>query len=170
MMKYPFFLLIVLIFSGILYSQTDDIQLGSLNQFSQAQGGLFDYSDPAALNIRVSVWGFAKYPGRYIIPNYTSVTDLLSLAGGPTDDADLEDLRIFRVKEDSSYSMISFNYNDLLWNKEIKAITFPPQLQAGDILLVPGSPRLYFKDYFQISLSVFSALISLAILVLNIAK
>lgn len=170
MMKYLFFLLFVLSFNSIIYSQTDDVQLGSLNQFSQAQGGLFDYSDPGALNIRVSVWGFAKYPGRYIIPNYSSVTDLLSLAGGPTDDADLEDLRIFRVNEDSIYTLIRFNYNDLLWNKDIKDITFPPRLQAGDILLVPGAPRLYFKDYFQISLSVFSALISLAILVLNIVK
>ena len=45
-----------------------------------------------------------------------------------------------------------------------------PKLMAGDILIVPGAPRLYFRDYFSIGLSIFSALTSLVILIFTIVK
>ena len=77
---------------------------------------------------------------------------------------------LFRTGEDSAQTMIKFNYNDLLWDENLKEFKNAPGLEAGDILLVPGSQRFYFKDYLQIGLSVFSALISLSILILNIAK
>ena len=35
--------------------------------------GLYDYSDPSSINIKVSVWGFLKYPGKYIVPQYTTL-------------------------------------------------------------------------------------------------
>jgi hypothetical protein len=134
-------------------------------------GGFYDYSDPSGINIKVSVYGYVEYPGEYIIPAATGVNELLGLAGGPNTNADLEDLRIFRINADSSQTLIRFNYNDLLWSdnglsKPLKI----PNLKAGDILLVPGSPRYFFKDYLQIGISVLSALISLGILILDLNK
>ena len=164
-------LLLSLFLSIIVFAQNSELQVGSnTNQLRQNQGAFYDYSDPTSLNIKVSVWGFVKYPGKYVIPMESNVYDLLSYAGGPTEDAHLEDLRLFRTMEDSSQSMIKFNYNDLLWDENLKELKSAPGLEAGDIILVPGSQRLYFKDYLQIGLSVFSALISLSILILNIAK
>ena len=164
-------LLLSLFLSIIVFAQNSELQVGSnTNQLRQNQGAFYDYSDPTSLNIKVSVWGFVKYPGKYVIPMESNVYDLLSYAGGPTEDAHLEDLRLFRTMEDSSQSMIKFNYNDLLWDENLKEFKSAPGLDAGDILLVPGSQRLYFKDYLQIGLSVFSALVSLSILILNIAK
>lgn len=164
-------LLLSLFLSIIVFAQNSELQVGSnTNQLRQNQGAFYDYSDPTSLNIKVSVWGFVKYPGKYVIPMESNVYDLLSYAGGPTEDAHLEDLRLFRTMEDSSQSMIKFNYNDLLWDENLKEFKSAPGLEAGDIILVPGSQRLYFKDYLQIGLSVFSALISLSILILNIAK
>lgn len=160
-----------MLFSTFTFAQNTELQVGSsVNQFRQNQGAYYDYSDPSTLNIKVSVWGFVKYPGKYVIPIESSIYDLLSYAGGPTEDAHLDDLRVFRTAEDSTKSMIKFNYNDLLWDENLKEFKNAPGLGAGDILLVPGSQRLYFKDYLQIGLSVFSALISLSILILNIAK
>ena len=70
------------------FAQDKDVQIGSsLNPRIQSQGGFFDYSDPEAVNIKVSVWGFVKYPGKYVIPEYSNLSDLLSYAGGPTDEA-----------------------------------------------------------------------------------
>ena len=163
--------IIILLFSTIVFAQDSEIQVGSgSNQLRQNQGAYYDYSDPSAINIKVSVWGFVKYPGKYVIPIESNIYDLLSYAGGPTEDAHLDDLRIFRTTGDSSESMIKFNYNDMLWDDNLKEFKDSPNLEAGDILLVPGSQRLYFKDYLQLGLSVFSALISLSILILNIAK
>ncbi len=153
-----------------LNAQTD-VRLGTTYSAlsSQRQGGLFDYSDPESINMRVSVWGFVKYPGRYLVPVYTSVSDLLSYAGGPTDDSQLDDLRLYRVMEDSTQHLFSFNFNDLLWANQLEVNNRKiPKLQGSDLLVVPGSPRLYFTDWFRISLSVFSAIISLWLLVLRL--
>ena len=93
---------IISLFQISIFSQNDAVQLGSnLNPMRQpTQGALFDYSDPQAVNIKVAVWGWVKYPGKYIIPSYCNVNDLLSYAGGPTDAAKLENLRLIRTEAD----------------------------------------------------------------------
>lgn len=160
------------ILNQLLFSQTGNIKIGAdPTNYRNSQGAFYDYSDPEAVNIKVSVWGFVRFPGRYLVPSYSNLKDLLSYAGGPTDDAHLNDLRLYRVAHDSTQQLIRYDYNDLLWGegqmlqKEKKA-----NLTVGDILLVPGEPRLYFRDYFSMTLSVVSVLISLAILILNITK
>lgn len=173
-MRLKFFCLIIfIIVVNALQAQIKDYELGAdvMGMRYQTQGGYFNYSDPEAVNIKVAVWGWVRYPGKYTVPSYTTVSDLLSLAGGPTDAADLEDLRIYRVNEDSTQSMIKFNYNDLLYESKLESrYRKVPKLDAGDILVIPGEPRLYFRDHFSIWMSLFSVLISLTILVLNIIR
>lgn len=170
----PKLLMVLIMAAFIVYpvkAQTDDVQVGSsLLQRYQTQGAFYDYSDPDGLNIKVSVWGFVKYPGRYIIPANTNVNELLSYAGGPTDDSQLERMSLIRTNEDSSQTVIELKYNDILFDEKMKVLSSPPQVAAGDILIVPGEPRLYFRDYLTITLSVVSTLISLSILILNIVK
>ena len=154
----------------MVYAQ-DGSQVGSnYDQFRQSQGAFYDYSDPTSVNIKVSIWGFVKYPGKYIIPYYSNAYDLISYAGGPTDDAKLEQIRIFREDEDSVQTFINLDYNDFLWNKDLSSRKIAPKLLAGDLLLVPGEDRLYFRDYFSLTLSVVSVLISLSILIIDITK
>lgn len=157
---------------AFLSAQTGDIKIGAdLNQLRNTQGAYYDYSDPEAVNIKVSVWGFVRFPGRYLVPNYINVRDLLSYAGGPTENAHLDDLRVFRILPDSTQTMIKFDYNDLLWGENLKSRKVTaPNVMVGDILLVPGEPRLFFRDYFTMTLSVISTLISLTILIINIVK
>lgn len=171
-MKIKFLFLIFIIAIAGLTAQVKDYEIGA-SPFDNTyrQGGLYDYSDPGSVNMRVAVWGFVRYPGRYIVPVRTSVPDLLSLAGGPSDDANLEDIRLYRYMEDSSQVMIKINYNDLLWEDDLRSWKKTlPAVRGGDILLVPGSPRLYFRDWFSITLSLVSTLISLTILIFNIVK
>ena len=87
-----------------------------------------------------------------------------------TEDANLDKIRIFRVDEDSVQKFIQLDYNDFLWNEELTSNKKGPKILSGDILLVPGEERLYFRDYFSLTLSVVSVLISLSILILNIVK
>jgi protein involved in polysaccharide export with SLBB domain len=162
---------LIITFSVLSYAQNGDIQIGSnLNQFRQSQGAFYDYSDPESVNIKVAVWGFVKYPGKYILPINSSVNDLISLSGGPTDDAHLHELKLIRMSEDSSQFVIDLQYKDVMWDNDVKVISKNQEISAGDILVVPGEQRLYFRDYFSISLAVVSTLISLSILVLNIVK
>jgi hypothetical protein len=171
MKNFFLFLFLILIYSTVS-AQIKDYELGSpANTVRNYNGGYFDYSDPTSVNIKVSIWGFVKYPGRYTVPINSTAADLLSYAGGPTDDAHLNDLRIYRVDADSNQTILKFNYNDLLWEETLTTKRAAvPNLTAGDILVVPGSPRLYFRDWFSIALSVVSTLISLSILILNIVR
>ena len=165
------FFLAVVLFNSNIFGQ-EDVQIGKSlkSQLTNYRGAYFDYSDPDAINIKVLVWGNVEFPGEYFIPASNSVNDLLALAGGPTTNAELDDLRIFRIGSDSVQHMIKFDYNDLLWNNHLTRQIKIPSLQAGDILLVPGKPRFFFRDYFSIILSIVSALTSIAILMVTIYK
>jgi len=82
------FLFNLFFLTGISFAQNDDYQLGlSQDLIRQNQGAYYDYSDPGGLNIKVSVWGYVKYPGRYIIPDKSVINDLISYSGGISDDS-----------------------------------------------------------------------------------
>ena len=167
MKKIIFLFAVSLLFSLNLFGQVKDYELGAdrLNGRGNYNGGYFNYSEPTSINIKVSVWGFVKYPGRYFVPINTTVTDLLSYAGGPTADANPDQLRLYRVLEDGTNELYSFDFDDILWGDSLEhKYRKIPNLQASDILVVPGSRRYYFMDWASISLSLFSVLISLTIL------
>ena len=162
--------IVFLLISDLGFAQVRDYELGSLsNSRRGSYGGYYDYSDPESINIKVSVWGFVKYPGRYFIPDHTTILDLMSFVGGPLDDSNLDEIRIYRLDENGNEIMLPVDYNDVMWEENLASkYRLVPDLKASDILVVPGEPRLYFMDWFSIGLSVFSALISLTILILNI--
>ena len=164
-MKKLFFFLILTI---PLYSQVDQ-QIGRAAEEYRYYGNYYDYSDPTTINIKVSVWGFVKSPGKYIVPLYTTVPDLISYAGGPVDQSNLDDVRIYRVDKNGNQELLKLNYSDLLHEDQLNN-KFNPNIKAGDILIIPGSPKYYFRDYLSVSLSIFSAIISLTILILNINR
>jgi hypothetical protein len=67
--------------------------------------------------------------------------------------------------------MLKFTYDDIIWGSgiEVKNRTLP-HLKPSDILIVPGSPRLFFTDWFRLSLQIFSAVISVISLVVLIQR
>lgn len=163
------FFLFLIILTIPTFSQ-EDIQIGTTKYYSRMIGGYFDYSEPTGINMKVQVWGYVKYPGYYIIPTRSSVSELLSLAGGPTEEALLNDIRIFRTNPDSSTVLIKLDYNDLLWGDELRNTIKFPRILAGDIIIVPGEPRYFVREDISFYLSITTTLASLAALVLSIIK
>ncbi len=164
--KFLFVLILFISFSSISFGQSRDYEIGTFNPKSQRyNGGYYDFSDPTNINIKVSVWGFVRYPGKYVVPIDTDVLDLLSYAGGPTDNAHLDDLRLYRILPDSTQQMIKFDVDEI-WHGDTLTtkVVHLPKLQAGDILSVPGSPRYYTRDWISMGVSILSVMISLAIL------
>jgi hypothetical protein len=152
----------------ICYSQITDTELGRATTYSRS--GLYDFSDPGSINIKVAVWGYIARPGKYVIPDYTTVSDLISFAGGPSQEAVMDDLRIYRIREDGTEEMIKFSYDDIMWedNLTVKARQ-TPTLKASDILVIPGSPKLFFQDWFNIGIQVFSVVLTIVNLVILIS-
>ncbi len=172
-MKKIFLIFLLIITSTLTYSQVKDYELGSSNfGRNPTQGGFYDYSDPSSVNIKVSVWGYVKFPGRYTVPLNSTLLDIISYAGGPLVDANLDDVRLYKPTEETNEKQITkFNYNSLLWEKEMKNVpNGNPQLEAGDVIVLTGEPKYFFRDNLSMWLSIFSVLISLSILILNIAR
>lgn len=151
----------------------EDIQIGSKKYNQLWQSGFFDFSDPSGINIKVQLWGSVRFPGYYIVPARSSVNDLISLAGGPNQDAVLEDIRILRANTDSSTTMYKYDYNGLLWEDELGTTVKFPRLLAGDMIMVPGHPRYFVREDVSFYLSITTALasiISAAAIIISITK
>jgi hypothetical protein len=154
-----------------MYSQIDNQQLGRAIEQNRYYGNYYDLSDPNTINIKVSVWGYAQSPGRYLVPISTTIKDLISYAGGPDVNANLDDLRLYRINQNGEEEILTFDYSDLMEEGRIRSNkNRNPDLIAGDILILPGSPKYFFRDWLGITLSIFSALVSLTILIINISR
>ena len=164
-------ILLFAVLSANIFGQ-ENIQIGqNLKGNTRYNGALYDYSNPDGINIKVMVWGYVQFPGQYIISAASGVNDLLSLAGGPTQDANIDNLKLFRINPDSSQTIVKFNYSDLLWNNsDLSKPLKIPILHAGDILLVPGAPKWFLKDSLGLVLSIVSTIASIATLLVYIYK
>jgi hypothetical protein len=153
-------------------SQDNDLIVGKKSASSTA--AVFDLSDPNDLNIEVSLWGFVKYPGRYKVPYKTTFLDLISFSGGPTEESNLEDIRIFRRGNDSLLTknqIIKLNYNDLLWDEKINSSgKMNPTLKSGDIVIVLHESRYTLREDIGFYLPIITSLITIATFIITISR
>lgn len=175
-MKLKFFIFVVLLCSVVhgAFAQDGKEKIGP-EELKITGANYYNYADKERVNIEVNLWGYVKNPGKYLIPKGTTFLDLVTLGGGPVQDSNLEDIRIIRPKNDTlritSDQIINLNYNDYLWGEKVSQTgKSNPVLMSGDIVLVPGSPRYFFRDNLSFILSISSVLISLGILVLTITR
>lgn len=167
--------LLFLIAPSISYSQQDGLRVGNDNYLSQ-QGGFYNYGDKDGVNIYVNIWGYVKFPGKYLIPKGSSLVDLISYGGGPLTDATLEDIRLFRPKNDSlgiyKDEFKKINYNDLVWEEKVDVVKNKvlSVLLPGDVVILTGEPRYFGRDNLNLILAISSVLISLGILAVTIVQ
>ena len=83
---------------------------------------------------RVYVIGKARQPGTYTLDAPTSITQVLSMAGGLDRFAEEDEILILRGYGESA-KYIPFDYNDLLSGKNGVGATL--LLQAGDVVIIP---------------------------------
>lgn len=84
-------------------------------------------------DMMVSVLGKVSRPDNYPVVNETSIFSILSTAGGPTDDANLRKVKIYRKSGASYYDVIDLN--DYLESGRMDdSIT---KVYPGDVIYVP---------------------------------
>lgn len=160
----------VLLISSLATAQDNTLVGSPLNPKGMAQGGFYDYSDPASINIRVNLWGFVKFPGQYIVPENLTLIEVISLAGGPMESAHLQDIRVYRTDVSGSTSLINIDYDNLMWGDKDYSVKSLDKLLPGDVILIPGEPRWYLRDYFSFGFSVVSTLLSIILLTIQISN
>jgi hypothetical protein len=154
-------------------AQDNGILLGkSTNQNSTA--AFYDLGDPTGINMEVNIWGFVRFPGKYKLPYTTTFLDLMSFAGGPLENSNLEDIRILRQGQDSlnnKTELIKLNYNDLLWENKIESNKkMNPQLKSGDVVLIREERRYSTREDISFYLPIFTTFITIVTLIITLRK
>jgi len=140
--------------------------------FAQDQGGFVPTNNASAytyegsrsnvekLKINTYIWGQVLRPGLYIVPDDTNLLTLLSLAGGPNENAKLTKIRIVRPTIDGD-RIIWINMKKYMETGDEKMI---PVMQPGDTVIVSGTIFYAFSraaDFLSkaaIALSVYSVI------------
>ena len=132
--------LFVIIISFIVLSTTCFAQ-DSPTITSPTGNSPYSYSgtmgDEEQLRIYTQIWGQVRKPGFYLVPDDTDLLTLLSLAGGPTEDAKLSKIRIVRPNEEAGQGeVIWINIKKYLDTGNFGLI---PVLKPGDTVVVSGT-------------------------------
>ena len=109
--------------------------------------------------MQVNLWGDVLKPGRYEVPITTDLVQLISLAGGPTRDANLSEVQISRFSKSSAglqRYQTKINLADLFKSEEAKLA-----LQPGDAIYIDYETRLNIRDAITIIST--AALVTIAI-------
>lgn len=102
---------------------------------SGGTGAYYDFRSGTGCDIKVSIWGFVRNPGRYNIPCESTILELLSFAGGPMQGADLRTLKIIRRGgADAPLELKEVVPLDLEKYLRLTGISS----RATDLLLLPG--------------------------------
>lgn len=128
----------------------------TLKEFKDTLETLFSkyYVEPALDVIPldlVFVFGSVRQPGKYLLPEHSTVVDLLAVSGGPVPTANLKSATLKRQED-----LIRINLD-----ATVKGEIPPEELKTGDILYIPE------KTIF-LRLTNIQTIVSLAILAWNI--
>lgn len=139
--------ILVLCFMAATAVAQRNSDLSSATPNAQA-GSYFYVARPNEMTMQINIWGFVQNPGRYEVNTSTDLIQLLSYAGGPTNDADIEDVRITRiVRRDGILSTKEMRVNlrkmDRLEETKI-------MLQPGDTIYMDHTSWLTVRDIVSV--------------------
>jgi len=115
------------------------------------------------LKINTHIWGQIYKPGFYAVPDDTDLLTLISLAGGPREDAKLTKIRIVRPTAQGE-KIIFVNLKKYMETGDENLI---PVLQPGDTVIVSGTifyAAARVADFLSkaaIALSVYNSIVNL---------
>ncbi len=90
-----------------------------------------------SLPIAVRVLGQVKKPGLVELPQGSSLQEVLGAAGGPTEFANLADIRVVREKS-SEADAIRVNFKSFMENGSLSAL---PEIRSNDTVILLSEPR-----------------------------
>jgi hypothetical protein len=105
-------------------------------------------SKPGELTMQVNVWGFVRSPGRYEVPTSTDLIQLLSYAGGPIQDAVLDEVKVTRsLTREAGVTLREFyvDLEDLTQIDPANLVLYP-----GDTVFIDHSGWLTVRDVFTV--------------------
>ncbi len=130
MKKRVILILIVLWATGAIFAQSEPSFQTTNNASAYSYGGAV--SGAEQLKIYTYVWGQVRKPGLYIVPDDIDLLALISLAGGPTENAKLTKVKIIRPTADGE-KIIIVNIKEYMESGDEKII---PIMKPGDTIIL----------------------------------
>ena len=103
------------------------------------------------------VWGQVRLPGAYSFVANPDIMELLSVGGGPTENADLRRVVLIRAV---SQKRASINLQTMLASGQVV------RLAPGDVVIVSSSPWYQVRNWLSIA-AVASTIATLALTIVN---
>lgn len=118
----------------------------AISQHVDAKKDKYLMTEDQKLQIVVHIWGEINRPGQYIVPDGTDVRELISIAGGPNEYSNLNNIKLTREFVDSLKTQSNFSSDNLVFKKIITIdlkkyleteLSEPiPILQPGDTIKI----------------------------------
>ena len=137
---------------------------GSPPSGNTGSGAFYDYG-AGGYTIDVNIWGFVNRPGKYRVPSSTLLIQLISYAGGPTERARLEDIRILHdITTDSTIKepVVIYNIDEY---KKTGNPKLNPLLYYADTIIVQGDAINLLEKTLQIAGSIATTILAVLALV-----
>lgn len=157
------------------------ILLITASAMAQQKSKTSDYllGDEEKLEMVVAIWGEVKKPGEYRVDYNTNIIELISIAGGPSQDANLSKVQLTRQATEWSISpatlesIIKDSGGDKIKNEELKRrfdaasrkivyynvdkylsdqkmLMPPPILQPGDVVHVRKNSWVHWRELITV--------------------
>lgn len=114
-----------------------------------AAASFYKLTKPGEYSITVNIWGYVRVPGRYEIPSDCDIVQLISFAGGPANHADVENIKLYRIRPDSGISskqdLTMINLEDILKSKNR-----PMLLQHNDTIVLDPTSYPFWMDVLMV--------------------
>jgi polysaccharide export outer membrane protein len=121
----------------LILQDGDSIFVPRLQEGETLDQRLLARSSYAPETVRVRVVGEVKKPGELEVPPNSSLSSAVAIAGGPTDDAKLSNVRYVRLQENGTIEERSVDLSNL---------NDTYQVQDGDVIFVPKTNTGTFLD------------------------
>lgn len=167
-----FLLFLSISFSFLNDAHSQDTSLVFGNKIVKTKANYYDFSDPLKVNFEVIAWGGFKYPGKYLVPEGTTLIDLVTFAGFPPNSDLLTEVKLLRARDITSKyvsgSEMKFNYKKFFEKETTNYTTENPLVKPGDIVIIPMETDKTFWDYFKDGLFLIGPLASILSLIITI--
>ncbi len=154
---------LVLIMMSVCWAQAEAPQSGLGTSSAYIYSGTTGRDDQ--LKIYTYIWGQVRSPGLYLVPDNTDLLTLVSLAGGPNQNAKLTKIRVVRSTP-TGEKVIWVDLKEYLETANKELI---PIMQPGDTIIVAGSTFYAFERVTNF-LSQVVIVLSVYNTILNITK
>ncbi len=113
--------------------------------------------------IPVHFWGEVKKSGLHFLPVNTTVVNGLSIAGGPSASASLEDVKLTRKSDEGRLKVIQYNLSEG-GNENVYTETFKP----GDSVFIGKSHYYENRAYYTSLIGVIATILSSVLVIQQI--